>query len=242
MRLVVLCGMPAEQRVLEAALPGVLVLSGTAKSDLPTLVPADTTHIAGAGLFGGLLPRIRVPDVCLARYLVDGGGNRWTPDLQWSTSIMNALHRLSVLRTGDIGGPLDMQQPGWAARALLCPWYSSGVMDQGDTAAQRATLLARTGAWAIDDESRDLAAFATARGLRFVIMRACSDDASETLPLAMRGPIMNADGSSNIQYFLSEAFNESPAQTALIPKIVADYNASLTSLQAAAPLLLQSLI
>jgi hypothetical protein len=115
-------------------------------------------------------------------------------------------------------------------------------MDEGDTAPQRATLLARTGAWAIDDESHNLAAFAAARGLPFVIMRACSDDASETLPLAMRGPIMNADGSANVEYFLREAFQESPAQTALIPKIVADYNASLASLQAAAPLLSQALL
>lgn len=60
---VVLCGMPSEKRILSRALPGVLVLSGTDKLQLPQLVPPDCTRIVSMGLCGGLSPELAVPDV-----------------------------------------------------------------------------------------------------------------------------------------------------------------------------------
>jgi len=237
MRLVIVCGMPAEATVLKAALPGVTVLSGTAKTDLAACVPADATHIASAGLCGGLSPDLRIADVDVAGLLLDGAGHSVLPDPDWAKAILNALSATTIRSAGE-----NIVTPVWAERARLCTWYSSGIMDQGDTARQRAALFSQTGAWAIDDESLAVAKFAAQRGLRFAIMRAVSDDFSETLPLAARGTIMNADGSANIAYLLREIASEPLFATLDLAKIAADFNASLASLQAAAPALLQALI
>jgi adenosylhomocysteine nucleosidase len=236
MRLVIVCGMPQEAAVLAAALPGVLILSGAAKNNLAALVPADTTHIASAGLGGGLSPNLRIADADVAGLLVDGSGRRWTPDPVWSKAILNAISTITVRAAGD-----NLETPIWAQRAVLCPWYSSGILDQADTALQRAALFAQTGAQAIDDESFYVAEFAARHDLRFAIMRSVSDDASETLPLAARGAIMNADGSANIEYLLQEIVKEPAYQTLDLAKIMTDFNASLASLQAAAPALLEAL-
>lgn len=236
MRLVVLCGMPSEKAVLEAALPGVMVLSGADKNDLAALVPADATHFASCGLFGGLSPTIQVADVVAASTVSDGAGHAWTADAAWTAAAVDAIRATPV-----DAGPAYPQVPAWAERAAARPWYSSGVMDQADAAPQRAALLAATGAWAIDDETVFLAALAARRGLPFVVVRACSDDASETLPLAVRGQIVNADGSPNLGYFLQQIFQESLGDTAQIPKIVAGFDASLAALAAAAPAVLSSI-
>jgi hypothetical protein len=236
MRLVIVCGMPEEAAILEAALPGILVLSGTAKNYLDALVPADATHIASVGLAGGLSPQIKIADVDIGGLLIDGSGGAWIPDPVWSRAILNAIGATTITGAGE-----NLEMPVWAQRARICTWYSSGIMDQGDTAAQRAALFAQTGAWAIDDESYSVASLAARRGIRFAIVRACSDDFRETLPLAARGAIMNADGSANIQYLLHAIAAEPACQTLDLAKIAADFDASLASLQAAAPALLQSL-
>ena len=241
MRLVIVCGMPSEAAVLRAALPGVLILTGAAKDRLGDLVPPDTTHIASAGLCGGLSPQLLIADICLAGMLVDGAGESWLANSVWRRAILDVIRRTLGPRNGDIGDQYDTETPVWATRAITCTWYSSGVFDQGDTALQRATLLARTGAWAIDDQSRSVAEFAAARGLPFAILGSVSDDASETLPLAMRGKIMTAHGSPNIEYFVQEVLTEPAVQTLQIPKIIADFNSSLATLGAAAPALLQAL-
>lgn len=235
-QLVVVCGMPAEKSVLEFALPGVTILSGTAKNNLADLVPGNTTHIISMGLYGGLIPSISVADVDVASSLTDGAGNDWIPDSAWTARLIDVIGSATIPGSGVV-----VESPQWAARAHAVPWYSSGQLDQADTKLQRAQILAETGAWAIDDESHNIAQFAEANSIKFAIMRACSDDASETLPLAMRGQIMNADGSANIEYFLQQIAQEPIGQTLDIPKIVADYNSSLAALQAAAPLLLSSL-
>lgn len=241
MRLVIICGMPSEAAVLQAALPGVLILTGAAKDRLGDLVPPDTTHIASAGLCGGLSPRLKIADVCLAGLLVDGAGESWLTNSVWRRAILDAMRLTPGPRNGDIGDQYDMETPPRLTRAITCTWYSSGVFDQADTALQRAALLERTGALAVDDQSRSVAEFAAARGLPFTILGSVSDDASETLPLAMRGKIMNADGSANLEYFRQRIAKESISQTLEIPKIIADFNSSLATLGAAAPALLQAL-
>lgn len=240
MRLVVLCGMPWEASVLTAALPGITILSGTAKNNLDTLVPSDTTHLVSCGLMGGLSHMIEIADVAVAGTIATGTRELQT-DEAWNWAILFALKAAPGPRREAIGDQFDMETPLWAQRAIICPWYSSGQMDQADTTQQRAALLAATGAWAIDDETFAAATYAKAKGIKFAVMRSCSDDASETLPLAMRGQIMNANGSANLEYLLSQIITEPAGQTVMIPKIVADFNASLATLQAAAPALLESL-
>lgn len=227
------CGMPSEQKIIKAAFPDNVVLSGTDKFNLPDLVPAGTTRLVSIGLCGGLYGSLKVAGVALASFLVDGQGNKWPCDRTWNVRLL----RLAKIATDPVASPTnpdsyDTVPAAWAAGVRTCPWYSSGVMDQGDTVPQRQALFAATGAMAIDDESIYSAKEAKRRGIAFNIARPLSDDASETLPFALRGRIMNANGSANLPYFLSQIATEPLWQTLQIPKIIMDYNASLAALRA----------
>lgn len=183
---VLLCGMPEEKEVLAGCFPNALVLSGTDKLNLPALVPPDCTRIVVSGLFGGLAPGIPVGGICLAATIVDQAGSVYVCDVAWNDRVLEAAANAG-LKFGCVS------------------WYSSGVLDQADTAPQRTALLARYGAKAIDDEARFAVALAAQRpGLSVVDFRSCSDDWTETLPLAARGAIMSANGSADIAYLLSQ--------------------------------------
>jgi hypothetical protein len=228
-RLTVLCGMPQEVALCAAIFPSsVKVLSGSDKLNLATLVPPDTKRLLSFGLSGGLSPAIKVGGLAVAKSLVDGNGNQIPVSPYWSGSILAA-------------GSASIADPAWNAGFVACPWYSSGLMDQGDTAQQRSDLLAKTGAWSIDDESFAGGTFAAQRGIPFAILRACSDDASETLPLAARGAIMNANGSANFGY-LFKSLELDPGQLGMLMKIMVDFNTSLCTLKAAGEDLMSALI
>jgi hypothetical protein len=229
--------MPQEAAIAKAAFaPDVLILSGTDKLNLPALVPATCTRIVSFGLAGGLSYGLRISDVVVAASLTDGV-NSSKIDGNWSSRVLAALRSATVPRVGDIGSQYDTRPAAWASRVQRVPWYSSGVTDQADTRLQRTALFTATGAWAIDDESYWGAKLAAARGIPFNIVRSISDDASDTLPLAARGAIMNADGSANIDYLLQEIGKEPLYQTLDLALIAADFDASLSTLQAAAVVL-----
>ena len=208
---VFLVGMPEEKEVITGVFPTSLVLSGTDKLSLPTLVPPECTRIIVSGLMGGLVKGIPVAGVCCASTIVDQGGSRFVCDPAWNAGVVAA------------GKAVGLQFG-------LVPWYSSGVLDQADTANQRATIAAKYGVDAIDDEARFAVAEATRRGIECVDFRSCSDDYSETLPMAARGAIMNANGSANIPYLLSQLVAY-PLQVPDLIKIGMDFGKSLSTLE-----------
>jgi hypothetical protein len=212
MSTVILVGMPEEKEILTGAFPTTLVLSGTDKLSLPKLVPPDCTRIVVSGLFGGLAPGIPVGGICAATTIVDRGEIVFVCDQVWNDAVV-AAGKAAGLQFGCV------------------PWYSSGIMDQADTASQRAYLHKKYGVGAIDDEARFAVALANARHIQCNDFRSCSDDYTETLPLAARGAIMNSDGSANISYLLHEIATEPAYQTLDLIKIGWDFGTSLHTLE-----------
>jgi adenosylhomocysteine nucleosidase len=243
-KLVIECGMPSEKAVLTQALgPDILIIQGQ-RQNLAEYVPSDTTHIISMGLAGGLVSQIKVADIVVASSLVDANNRVYTPDMNWSERLFSALQNYTAPnQSGEQSGTQhDLNVPAWVSRVSMVPWYSSGIMDQADTMQQRTTLHDQTAAWVIDDESFFVAQLARARKIPWAIVRSISDDASDTLPLAMRGQIMNANGSPNIAYFFQEIAQEPLSQTLDIPALVLDFNESLATLAQAAVCCIQGML
>jgi len=218
MSAVVTCGMPDEARVLTAALrPGTLIFSGTDKLNLPKLIPASTTRLLCMGVCGGLLPPFEVGNTVLADTVVDYAGTLAFADPAWNAKAVAAAARHRIAAT-------------------VVPYYSSGIMDEANTAGQRARLSARYSSKpaAIDDETRYVVAQAKAMNVPFNVIRPLSDDYSETLPLSATGAIMNKDGSADIGYLLwSLGQNQGPGAVNLFT-VAMDYKKSLDALEAIA--------
>jgi hypothetical protein len=214
-----LCGMPSELAVLRAAFPKNPVFDGDAKNNLATLVPPGCRRIISCGLGGGLSPRIRIAGGAVAITVCDGSGKIYTCDPLWNHAVV------------DEALVADQMLAPWSRDFLECPWYSSGAMDDADTVQQRSALLNETGAWGVDDESNAAAVFCREHELHLNVLRFCSDDASETLPLAARGAVMSANGSPNMKYLLSELVSEGIAQDAMLLKVGADSSSALAALQ-----------
>ena len=226
---VFLCGMLGEYRRLSRSFPNNFVLTGVAKKNLAALVPPFCKRIISMGLGGGLYWPIKIADVVLASSVTDGKGNTWFCDPKWNDQVI----QLGLDTMPESPGPQDPMPTMWNSGLRVVPWYSSGI-SEADTAAQRSTIYTATGAWMIDDETYFAAAFAKANDIPFNVMRPCSDDASETLPLAARGAVMNADGSINAADLIAQLETEPLLQTLDLPAIAADYFSSLNTLQAAA--------
>jgi hypothetical protein len=231
MSTVILCGMPEEKEVLTKALPGLLVLSGTDKLNLPKLVPPDCKRIVSMGLCGGLAPSM--PDIPLnvgscvvASSVEDKGGLVSIPDTNWNSRAIKAAA---------------------AGKIVVSPvhYFSSGVLDQADSAVQRTALYGKYGAKAIDDETRYAAALVASRlltsrngDMSFNVLRAISDDWTETLPLAATGAILNKDGSVNISYLLwslaQSGMSQNSAPGTSLFTIAVDFVKSLDALSTVA--------
>ena len=215
MKTVVVCGMPDEAEVLTRALPGFLILSGTAKLNLPKLVPPDCTRIVSMGLCGGLAPGLNVGDCVVASRLIDHADQIDIADPVWTSRV----------RTAAINHGIGVK---------AVSYYSSGVLDEADSVPQRAQLFQKYGTQAIDDESRYVAALASQRHIPFGVLRSVSDDASETLPLSATGPIMNRDGSANISYLLWSLGQNQGADSTSLFRVALDFKKSLDALEAVA--------
>lgn len=208
----VLVGMPEEKEVLTRCFPGIQVLSGQDKLNLDALIPAGVTRIISAGLFGGLAPGIPVGGICTASVVTDKAGAIFRCASAWNSAVLHA------------GADADL--------TLGCvSWHSSGLMDESDTAQQRAAIYEQYGAKGMDDETRFAIALAQKRNIDCNVFRSCSDDWTETLPLAARGAIMNSDGSANISYLMQEILSEPAYQTLDLAKIGLDFNRSLETLE-----------
>jgi hypothetical protein len=215
----ILCGMSSELSVLTAAFPNNPVFGGTAKANLVTLVPSTCRRIISCGLGGGLSPKIAVAGGAVAT-TVTNGTRVWSCDRRWNDEILDAVN------------VADQEQAPWSRGFVVCPWYSSGELGQADTSPQRSALLAETGAWGIDDETYSALVFCeTHPEVMLNVLRFCSDDASETLPLAARGDIMNVNGTPNMAYLWKELVSEGLVQDADLAKVAWDGNASLAALQ-----------
>ena len=211
MTAVIVCGMPDEKRILTAALPGVMVLSGTDKLALPALVPEVCTRLIGMGVCGGLSPNLVVPQIAMATTVSHKTGPAALADFDW-----NARAAATVRPAGITLHPVA--------------YYSDGLQNEANDPGQRAALFAKYGAEAIDDELRFVVAEAAGRGIPFNSVRPLSDDYRAKLPLLATGNIMNPDGSANIAYLLSALGQDQGDGAESVFKVVDDYRQSLDAL------------
>ena len=184
MSTVIHCGMPSEQRILQAAYPNALVLSGQDKLRLPELVPPDCTRLIGMGLAGGVSKLLKVPDCVTATVVVDKADSRATPDAEFNA-------RASIL----------LAHAGITLKPAR--YYSDGLLNEANEMPQRAALAAKYNVDAIDDEARFMVAEAQRRNIPFNIFRAVSDAWDDNLPLLAIGNVLNSDGSANLPYLLT---------------------------------------
>lgn len=207
-----LCGLPEERKKIEEVFTGFPIISGQGKFKLQEIIARDCQRIVSVGTAGGLWPKSKVGDICLASVVVDAHFDYSNPDQDWN---IRALAELSARGN---------------CSAYIAPWYSSGVPDSADTVAQRIDLFSRYKAWGIDNETRFACAFAQQRGIKFNVLRTISDDASETLPLAARGQIMNTDGTVNLDYLLRAIARASLFENLDLFKVAMDFGKALSAL------------
>lgn len=206
------CGMPDEltrlRRVFAADVP---IFSGVQKYQLPELVSPACKLMVNMGVCGGLAPPLKVADCAVATDVVDRAG--LVVDL---ASPFIAKCMAAAKAAGIVLHPV--------------PWYSSGLLDEADTVAQRQAIFerCRTRPQCINDESRFTVATARSRNIPCVIARPLSDAWDQTLPREARGRIMNADGSPNLEY-LARTLRVQDIPTLL--GIAADYERSLNALE-----------
>lgn len=217
-----LCGMPGEKDALARAFstyPNVQIFSGTDRLNLPKLVPSSVRRLVDMGLCGGLGPPRVVADVVCATTLQHKTGkpNDWYPPQGW----MQTAVAIAKVNFGITIWPV--------------PYYSDGLFDESNTVEQRATIYDRYDPrpQAMSDETRFGEALALERGIEFGVIRSLSDDWTMTLPPAATGAIMNADGSPNLAY-LAASLGQDPKQIPALLDLEKDYQASITSLEAAA--------
>ena len=130
---------------------------------------SDRPLVVSAGVCGGLDPALRVGDLVLPDAVINDGGLRLPVTgsvAQRAAAAGGAPARTGVMAT--------------ASRAVATP-------------DAKAALRAATGAVAVDTESATILEAAAARGCSFLVVRAVSDDARETLPEELMR-LMGADG------------------------------------------------
>ena len=112
------------------------------------------------GVAGGLTPDLGVGTVVVAREVKNGTGSVPPPEASWRDAV---LKRTDAVEVTVISSP----------RIALDPTAKAAVRRQADAA----------GSSVVDLESASLARVASEHGLPYIVIRAVSDAADETLPL-----------------------------------------------------------
>jgi hopanoid-associated phosphorylase len=169
MTLLVVVGMRSEAALVRP--PARAAIGAAGLADALAGDPAGTRALVSFGLCGALDPALKVGELVLAEAVVAAGWRIETdPDLRGALRAA-----LPGARGGDVAG----------ADAIL-----------GDRAA-KAALREAAAAAAVDMESHAVALAAREAGLPFAVLRAVSDDARRTLPLAAQAGF-RPDGTSDL--------------------------------------------
>jgi adenosylhomocysteine nucleosidase len=164
----VVTGLRAEARCLRGLDVHVACSGGSAeraRSEAERLVAEGAVRLVSFGLAGGLAPQLRPGDLLLPEDVRSAGLASWSVDPIWRERV---YARLSA------GGLKP--DPG----ALV---GSDGIVA---TASDKRALFEATGAVAVDMESHEVAAVATAAGLPFLVIRAVADPHDQVIPQVAR--------------------------------------------------------
>jgi adenosylhomocysteine nucleosidase len=179
MTITVLTGLQQEASIFRGT-PGLQVLCGaTQRDNLAGLVTRDCRALVSAGCAGALAPDLTIGALVVASAVIRLDGSLYLPDAQWRSAV--------VRRTN----------------AALRPFFSHPT-EVCATAAERAALRARLHADVVDEESFAVAQVAAARNLPFLVLRAISDAADQTI-LPHDTQAQRPDGSEDIGPVIGDA-------------------------------------
>jgi adenosylhomocysteine nucleosidase len=175
MTLGVVTGLQSEAKLV-AGLP-LRVISGGGQAEvtrrkIDTLIAQGVRGLISFGIAGGLDPALHTGDLVISATVVDAEGQHYAGS------------------------------PAWLEQALgLLPSCAAGHVYAGDriveTTAEKHRLFTTCNALAADMESHHMARAAERHGLPFLVIRAVSDTARETLPAGLAAGV-DADGGTRI--------------------------------------------
>jgi len=171
----VVTGLQSEAKLL-AGLP-LRVISGGGQAEvtqrkIDTLIAQGVRGLISFGIAGGLDPALRTGDLVISATVVDSAGRQYAGS------------------------------PAWLEQALgLLPSCAAGHVYASDriveTTTEKHRLFTTCNALAADMESQHVARAAERHGLPFLVMRAVSDTARETLPAGLAAGV-DADGGTRV--------------------------------------------
>lgn len=171
----VVTGLRSEAKLI-AGLP-VRVISGGGRADvtrrkIDDLIAEGASGLISFGIGGGLDPALRTGDLVISATVIDAEGRHYTGS------------------------------PAWLERALaLVPSCAAGHVYASDriveTVAEKHRLFGTHNALLADMESHHVARAAERHGLPFLVIRAVSDTAVETLPAGLAAGV-DEDGGTRI--------------------------------------------
>lgn len=171
----IVTGLKSEAKVV-SGLPHVVISGGgqpgVTRRKIEALVARGIGGLISFGIAGGLDPALRTGDLVISATVIDAEGRRYVGN------------------------------PAWLEQALtLLPASSAGHVFASDhiveTTAEKRQLFTSFQALAADMESHHMARIAEQHQLPFLVIRAVSDTAGETLPAGLAAGV-DADGGTRI--------------------------------------------
>jgi adenosylhomocysteine nucleosidase len=151
--------------------------SERARSEAARLVAQGAAALVSFGLAGGLAPQLRPGDLLLPESVRTAGTDSWSVDPIWRERVRARLAARGLKpRAGTLLG---------SERIVATP-------------ADKRALFEATGAEAVDMESHEVAAVASAAGLPFLVVRALADPHDRVIPQVAR-EALRPDGRVRLQ-------------------------------------------
>jgi adenosylhomocysteine nucleosidase len=184
-----------------------------ARDEATRLVIEGAVGLVSFGLAGGLTPQLRPGDLLLPESVRGAGRASWSIDPIWRERV---YARLSA----------DGLEP------------KSGALVGSDriivTASEKRALFGATGAQAVDMESHEVAAVATAAGLPLLVLRAVADPSDQVIPQVAR-EALRPDGRVRIRATLGGLIRQ-PGDLMALLRLTRQSARALASLRRAAAL------
>jgi adenosylhomocysteine nucleosidase len=210
----VITGLRAEARCLRGLDVRIACSGGSAeraRSEAARLVAEGATALLSFGLAGGLAPDLRPGDLLLPEAVISPHARSTPTDAGWRERVHARLAVNGLeLRAGAVLG---------SERIVA-------------TASDKRALFEATGAQAVDMESREVAAIATAAGLPLLVVRALADPHDQVIPQVAR-EALRPDGRVRLRATLGGLIRQPGALIALL-RLARDSAAALRTLRRAA--------